>query len=47
MIFRRFDFELYKTTRDDVDFKYDWFIPRPKNLDSVGVQMMLKERALA
>lgn len=42
--FRRFDkIELYKTTReDDIDMKHDLFLPRPKNLDSVGVQVMLK-----
>lgn len=37
-LFRRFDFALHDTTRDDIDAAHDLFIPRPKNLKTLGVQ---------
>ncbi|KAI1978936.1 hypothetical protein LOZ54_006196 [Ophidiomyces ophidiicola] len=39
---RRFDMELHGTTRDDIDVKHDLFIPRPKNLKTLGLQVKLK-----
>ncbi|KAK2734149.1 hypothetical protein FQN57_001864 [Myotisia sp. PD_48] len=42
-LFRRFDFELCNTTRDDIDVHHDLFIPRPKNLKTMGVQVRLKD----
>ncbi|KAM5431408.1 hypothetical protein MferCBS31731_007894 [Microsporum ferrugineum] len=43
-IFRRFDFELCHTTRDDIQIHHDLFIPRPKNLKTVGVQARVKSK---
>ena len=37
MICRNFELELYKTTREDVDVKHDFFVALP-NLDSKGVR---------
>lgn len=44
-LFRRFDLELYETSRDDIDAEYDLFIPRPKNLKTLGVQVKVKDSA--
>lgn len=41
-VFQRFDLELHNTTRDDIDIKHDLFIPRPKNLNTLGVQVRVK-----
>ncbi|KAL1956602.1 hypothetical protein VTO42DRAFT_6949 [Malbranchea cinnamomea] len=38
-IFHRFDLELHNTTRDDIDVQHDLFIPRPKNMKTIGVQV--------
>ena len=35
--FRRFEFEIYDTTRDDVNAKHDFFVASPK-LDSKGIR---------
>ena len=43
-LFRKFDFELYGTTDDDIKPHYEVFIPRPKNRDSVGVRVKAKEQ---
>lgn len=40
-IFRRFDLELYQTTRADIDIVYDWFNPMPR-LDSKGVRVVVQ-----
>ena len=40
-VFRRFDTELFETTRKDVDPKHDFFIPTP-DLDSKGVRVMVR-----
>lgn len=37
----RFDFELYETTRDDVDFHHDFTISHPK-LDSKYIRVLIK-----
>jgi hypothetical protein len=41
--FRRFHkVELYNTSREtDIDMKHDMFLPRPKNLDTDGVQVLI------
>ncbi|KAF2210105.1 hypothetical protein CERZMDRAFT_45960, partial [Cercospora zeae-maydis SCOH1-5] len=40
-LFRRFDLELFETTRDDVDFALDIVVPMPKK-DTKGVRMVVK-----
>lgn len=40
-LFRRFDLELFQTTRDDVDFALDIVVPMPKK-DTKGVRMVVK-----
>ncbi|KAI9883757.1 MAG: hypothetical protein M1823_004458 [Watsoniomyces obsoletus] len=40
-VFRRFDLELYETTRRDVDTQHDFVIPLPA-LDSKGVRVLVK-----
>jgi hypothetical protein len=37
-IFRRFKFELYDTTRADVDMVHDFFLPSP-SFDSKGIRV--------
>jgi hypothetical protein len=39
----KFEFELYNTTDDDILLKYDLFLPRPKNLDTLGLQVTVKD----
>lgn len=39
-IFSRFDFEIYKTTREDIDVAHDFFNPQPKK-GSVGLQAIV------
>ncbi|EZF31894.1 hypothetical protein H109_06752 [Trichophyton interdigitale MR816] len=46
-IFRRFDFEMCDTTLDDIQIHHDLFIPRPKNLKTIGVQARLKGKLVA
>ena len=46
-IFRRFDFEMCDTTLDDIQIRHDLFIPRPKNLKTIGVQARLKGKLVA
>ncbi|KAK2768340.1 hypothetical protein FQN54_000194 [Arachnomyces sp. PD_36] len=41
-ILRKFDFELHNTTDDDIVLKHDLFLPRPKNLDSNGAYVIVK-----
>jgi hypothetical protein len=41
-LFRRFDFELYGTTREDIEAEHDLFIPRPKNMATLGVRVKAK-----
>lgn len=40
-VFRRFDMDLFETTREDVDVAHDFFNPRAK-MDSKGVRVVLK-----
>ncbi len=40
-VFRRFDLEVYETTRRDVDTQHDFVIPLPA-LDSKGVRVLVK-----
>jgi cytochrome P450 len=40
-IFRRFELELFETTREDVDIMHDFFNPYPR-LDSKGVRVLVK-----
>jgi hypothetical protein len=41
-IFRRYDHqELFKTTRKDVELKYDMFMPQP-DMSSKGVSVLFK-----
>lgn len=40
-VFRRFDLELFETTRDDVGLARDGFVPRPK-AGSKGVQVIVR-----
>ncbi len=40
-VFRRFEFELFETTREDVEVYHDFFNPQPK-LGSKGVRVMVK-----
>jgi cytochrome P450 len=40
-VFRRFDLELFETTRDDVDIAHDFFNPVAR-LDSKGVRVLVK-----
>jgi cytochrome P450 len=40
-IFRRFDFEFFETTREDVDIAHDFFNPQAR-LDSKGVRVVVK-----
>ncbi|KAJ6028402.1 Cytochrome P450 [Penicillium herquei] len=39
-LMRRFELELFETTRDDVDFHYDWLVPHAR-LDSNGVRVLV------
>ena len=39
-VFRRFEFELYETSREDVDAKHDFFVPSPR-LDSKGMRVLV------
>lgn len=43
-LMRRFDLELFETTRDDVDFRYDWMVPHAR-LDSKGVRVLVNVAA--
>ena len=43
-VFRRFDLELFQTTRADVDLAHDFFNPSTR-LDSKGVRAMVKSSA--
>jgi hypothetical protein len=36
-VFRRFDMELFDTTRKDVDPRYDHFVPAPETTKGVRV----------
>jgi cytochrome P450 len=40
-VFRRFDLELFETTREDVDIVHDFFSPSAR-LDSKGVRVLVK-----
>lgn len=40
-IFRRFDFELFETSRRDVDAEHDFMVPCP-SLDSKGMRVLVK-----
>ena len=40
-VFRRFDLELFETTREDVDTAHDFFNPSAR-LDSKGVRVLVK-----
>jgi hypothetical protein len=40
-IFRRFDLELFETTRKDVDVKHDLFLPQPDST-SKGVKVLVR-----
>ena len=40
-VFRRFDLELYETTRDDIDVAHDFFNPQPKS-GSVGLRVIVR-----
>jgi cytochrome P450 len=40
-VLRRFDLELFETTREDVDMVHDFFIPMAR-LDSKGVRVLVK-----
>ena len=40
----KFDFELYETSENDVDFISDSFVPVPE-FESKGVRMLVKYRA--
>lgn len=42
-VIRQFDLELYNTTDDDIRLKYDLFLPRPKNLDTNGAYVIVKD----
>ncbi|KAK2809424.1 hypothetical protein FQN50_003883 [Emmonsiellopsis sp. PD_5] len=44
-IFRRFKFELFNTTDDDIYIKHDFFVPAPKNQNSEGVRVFVNKRA--
>jgi cytochrome P450 len=44
MLMRRFDMELFETSRADVDFYYDWVVPHAR-LDSNGVRVLMKMAA--
>jgi hypothetical protein len=39
----RFDFELFETTRADVDFKYDLLLPYPE-FGSKFIRVIVKDR---
>ena len=39
-VFRRFDFELFETTRDDIDPQHDFMVPSPR-LGSKGLQVLV------
>ena len=43
-IFRRFDLELYETTREDVDAAHDFMVPSPR-LDSKGMRVLVLAKA--
>ena len=40
-VFRKFDLELYRTTRDDIDVAHDFFNPSPR-LDSKGLRVTVR-----
>lgn len=40
-VFRKFEFELYKTTREDIDVEHDFFNPQPRK-GSVGLRVIVK-----
>ncbi|KAF2269775.1 putative P450 monooxygenase [Lojkania enalia] len=40
-LFRKFDFEPYQTTQDDMDIVFDYFVPMPKR-GSKGLQVLVK-----
>ena len=40
-VFRHFDFELYQTTREDIDVAHDFFNPQPRK-GSVGLRVLVK-----
>ncbi len=40
-VFRRFDYELYETTRRDMDLAHDFGVPHAA-LDSKGVRVIVK-----
>ncbi|KAL6721586.1 hypothetical protein ACLMJK_000690 [Lecanora helva] len=44
-VFRRFDLELFDTTRRDVDAEHDFMVPCPR-LDSKGVRVLVNYRGL-
>jgi hypothetical protein len=39
----RFDFDLYHTTREDVDWQHDFTVPQPK-LGSKLIRVIVKNR---
>lgn len=40
-LFRRFDFQIWRTTQEDMDIVHDYFVPRPKK-DSKGLRVLVK-----
>ncbi|KKZ65112.1 hypothetical protein EMCG_01352 [[Emmonsia] crescens] len=38
-IFRKFELELRDTSKDDIEIGRDLFVPRPKNMKSIGLQV--------
>jgi hypothetical protein len=43
MLVTRYDYELFETTIEDVEFLHDWTLPYPK-LDSKLIRVLVKER---
>jgi hypothetical protein len=43
-LIRRFDLGLFETTREDVEFYYDWLVPHAR-LDSKGVRVLVQVAA--
>lgn len=43
-VFRRYEFELFKTDQSDVDLAHDFFLPSPK-LDSKGIRVKCIKRS--
>ncbi|KAJ5173752.1 Cytochrome P450 [Penicillium coprophilum] len=43
-LIRRFDLELFETSREDVEFYYDWLVPHAR-LESKGVRVLVKMAA--